>query len=284
MDDLYRQQFSDADVRLLRSAAGPTAAVDDALASPAMEAALFAHDHDDPSHGAGGGMPGAGDRMPMGVTPFLVFAVAVHRTAARLDTATFVDERWTGRTRIPVFDVGTLRTLVADPGRRYFLVELLASYTKVASGVTWTRTSRGWRRRRFSELDPGRMAELLDVVGPAERPGVLRRLGDLALFQLGVFPDHPPELTGPATDRLLRVSGLDRRQSGAVDGRQLLEALGARWYAAAVASARAAGTPVTGTLAVAGYMADHFDDARRVLNVVTDRYLFPLRDHWFGGG
>jgi hypothetical protein len=29
-------------------------------------------------------------------------------------------------------------------------------------------------------------------------------------------------------------------------------------------------------------MADHFRDARRVLNAVTDRYLFPLREQWFG--
>jgi len=29
-------------------------------------------------------------------------------------------------------------------------------------------------------------------------------------------------------------------------------------------------------------IAEHFSDARRILNVVTDRYLFPLREQWFG--
>jgi len=27
--------------------------------------------------------------------------------------------------------------------------------------------------------------------------------------------------------------------------------------------------------------SDGFGRARRILNFLTDRYLFPLRDHWF---
>ncbi len=266
---LYRQQLSDSDRRLLGSVAGAEVPVSVALGSPAVEAAVFgAENH-------------AG--VSVGVSPFLTFAIAVNRTAAALETATFVEERFAPRVRIPVFDVAELRMLLSDPARRYFLAELLASYTRVASGVTWTRTARGWRRRRFSELDPGRLAEMLEVVQPGERAGIYRRLGDLALFLLGVFPDHPPTLGGgAATDRLLRVSGVKGARFPDLGAEGLLELLGARWYAAAVASAKAAGHPVTGTLAVADHMAEHFRDARRVLNSVTDRYLFPWREQWFG--
>ena len=268
---LYLQHLSDADRRLLRTAAGGDLPVSVAFGSPAVEAVVFG--------------PDERARVSVGVSPFLAFATAVHRTAAALETVTFVEERWAPRLRIPVFDVVELRALLSEPARRYFLVELLASYTRVASGVTWTRTARGWRRRRFSELDPRRLAELLEVVEAGERPGIYRRLGDLALFLLGVFPDHPPKLgSGAATDRLLRVSGLQSDCAGELGAQALLELLGARWYAAAVASATAAGSPVTATLAVAGHMAEHFRDARRVLNAVTDRYLFPLREHWFGTG
>ena len=119
-------------------------------------------------------------------SPFLTFAVAVHRVAERLTTTTYIDE-WIGpRQRVPVFAVEPLRA-VADPLRRFFFVELLASYTHVVSGSTWVATRRGWRRRRFSELDPVQLAGLLDAVAAAERPGVLRRLGDLSLFLTGVF-------------------------------------------------------------------------------------------------
>lgn len=266
---LYRQHLSDADRQLLRATVGADVPVSVALGSPALEAVVFG-----PDERAG---------ISLGVSPFLTFATAVHRTAAALETATFVEERWAPRVRIPVFDVAALRTLLSEPARRYFFVELLASYTRVASGVTWTHTARGWRRRRFSELDPVRLAELLEVVEASERPGIYRRLGDLALFLLGVFPDHPRTLSsGAGTDRLLRASGVVADQRGEFGDETLLELLGARWYRAAVASATAAGHPVTTTLVVAGHIADHFRDARRVLNTVTDGYLFPWREQWFG--
>jgi hypothetical protein len=271
---LYRQQLTEADRQLLATVAGPDVPVDLALASPEAEAAVFGPDE----------RPRAGTGMTE-LSPFLAFAVAVHRTSAALGATTFVEERWAPRVRIPVFDADQLRELVADPVRRYFLVELLASYTRVASGVTWTRTARGWRRRRFSEMDPARLAAMLEVVDPAERPGIYRRLGDLALFLLGVFPDHPPlALGGAGGERLLRLSGVRAERVADLPSHQLFELLGARWYGAAAGSARAAGRPVTGTLAVTGYMAEHFRDARRVLNAVTDRYLFPWRQQWFADG
>jgi hypothetical protein len=268
---LYRQQLTDSDRQLLSSLVGSEVPVSVAMGLPEVEAAIFG--------------PVKWEGVSVGVSPFLAFAAAVHRTAANLETATFVEERWAPRQRIPVFDVSALRQLLSEPARRYFLVELLASYTRVASGVAWTRTSRGWRRRRFSELDPGALAQMLEVVQADERPGVYRRLGDLALFLLGVFPDHPNVLgSGAASDRLLRLSGVRADQTSDLNGPALLEQLGARWYRAAVASAAAAGHPVTSNLAVAGHMAEHFGDARRILNAVTDRYLFPWRDQWFARG
>ena len=252
----------------LASAPGPAPAggLVAALESPALEAAIFA-----------GKEEGAGAY----VSPFLAFAVAVHRTAAVLERTAFVDERIGPRRRVPVFDVAALRAMLRDPLRRYFFVELLASYTRVSSGVTWRRTALGWRRQRFSELDPVRLASLLDVVGPSERPGVYRRLGDLSLFLLGVFPDHPPVPVGAAADRLLRHGGLQAGEGEDLDGITLFERLGSTWYRAATRLATTAGVPVTGTFAVVGEVADQFQEARRVLNVVTDRYLFPLRSRWF---
>jgi hypothetical protein len=162
-----------------------------------------------------------------------------------------------------------------------FLVELLASYTRVASGVTFIRTARGWRRRRFTELDPASLAEQLEVVRPAERTGVYRRLGDLALFLLGVFPDHAPVMSGPARDRLHRLTGVRTEAREVDDAQALLAMLGARCYLAAAHSARQFGQPHTWSLDATMYMGEHFSDARRVLNAVTDRFLFPLRERWF---
>jgi hypothetical protein len=224
-------------------------------------------------------------------SPFLVFALAVHRAARELEGRTFVEE-WMGpRRRVPVLGTAELRAFLADPLRRFFLTELLASYTHVASGSVWVRTGRGWRRRRFSELDPLRLASLLEVVPEADRAGVYRRLGDLALFLTGVFPDHTAThgIQPLDVERLVRVTGVSMPEGsspaalpgsledlGPVD---LLEKLGERWYRLACAVAP---PPLVGSMQVVSEVADRFAPARRTVNFVTDRFLFPFRAQWFG--
>jgi hypothetical protein len=228
--------------------------------------------------------PGGADEPFLRASPFLTFAVAVHRAAEELGASTFTREWVAPRQRVPVFDAHVLSDFVGDPLRRLFLVELLASYTHVASGSVWVQTARGWRRRRFSELDPVRLASLLEVVDERDRPGVYRRLGDLALFLTGVFPDHTAlhGLGGVGRSRLLRSGGLTDAEPGReAGGVSVLELLGPRWYRMAVRQVRG---PLTGTMRATADMAAHFPDARRILNFVTDRFLFPFRSHWFGAG
>jgi hypothetical protein len=228
----------------------------------------------------------ADDDVVLPVSPFLAFAVIVHRAWDELQHVSHVDE-WVGpRQRLPVLGGVDLREFLASAPRRLFLTELLASYTRVASGATWVHTRRGWRRRRFSELDPVRLASLLEVVPDEERPGLYRRLGDLALFLTGVFPDHT-ELHGlgpHGEGRLLRFSGLpaDAQRvaaaaaaTGTVD---LLERLGQRWYGLATRTAH----PRTAAIGVVADVGEHFAAARRTLNYLTDRHLFVRRVDWFG--
>ncbi len=229
-------------------------------------------------------------------SPFLVFAVVVHRAAAELATTSYVAE-WIGPgRRTPLFDVERLRDFTSAAWRKFFLAELLASYTRVASGSVIIPTRRGMRRHRFSELDPVRLAGLLEVVSEAERPGIFRRLGDLALFLTGVFPDYVARRGfGPIEEgRLLRSAGTERGaggrstelnttapgvgDTGAVG---LLEVLGRRWYRAAF---ELLPTPVPESTAVVGELPERFGQARRILGFVTERFLFPNRDSWFGLG
>jgi hypothetical protein len=215
-------------------------------------------------------------------TPFLIFAVLIHRVVRDLGQASFVEE-WVGpRQRVPVFDTAGLKDFGADPLRRFFLVQLLASYTNVASGSMLVKTSRGWRRRRFSELDPMRLIELAELVPETERPSVYRRLGDLSLFLTGVFPDYAAERLiaereRRGLERALRPA--DREQSEGRDGIWLLEQLGRRAYRIAQQGADRA-APMAGVL---GEVSQNFAVARRVLNFMTDRYLYPMRRQWFGG-
>ncbi|MGO8862744.1 MAG: hypothetical protein ACLQRH_18570 [Acidimicrobiales bacterium] len=289
----YLEHFTDRDVALLQpgdarvmpggerailSRADPQE-LNELLASQRVFEAVFA-------------TPPAGDPL-LSASPFLVFAVTVHRAAAGLESVGYVSE-WLGPgRRTPVFDVDELREFMSAPWHRLFLVELLSSYTHVVSGSVVISTPRGLRRQRFSELDPVRFSSLLEVVSDVERPGVLRRLGDLALFLTGVFPDYVARNGfGPIGEgRLLRAGGITKGRPedlprepgvagfgdrGAVD---LLEHLGRRWYQTAF---ELLPHPVAENVAILGELPRCFRQARRMLGLITEQFLFAHRDRWFG--
>lgn len=271
---LYLEHLSDTDLNLIAGAgnlpdlrADPRQ-IEGVLDSPALFRALFS-------------VPGH-DPLLRG-SPFLLFAVLIHRAERDLGQASFVEE-WVGpRQRVPVFDVAELREFGADPLRRFFLAELLSSYTHVASGSVMVQTRRGWRRRRFSELDPLRLVELAELLPESERPAVYRRLGDLSLFLSGVFPDYAAERLVVERERrqLERaLTAADREQGERRDGVWLLERLGRRAYRIA----QRASDRTTAMAGVLGEVSENFAAARRMLNFLTDRYLFPLRQRWFGVG
>lgn len=271
---LYVEHLSDRDLELIARVSGVReepdeirarlrhrpSAVDELLAADGLFEAIFGEEE---SSGV----------FHVGLSPFLVFGVLVNKVAKDLAETNFVPE-WVGAgQRLPVFDVDTLREFVADGLRRYFLVEFLASFTKVASGAVWIRTNRGYRRRRFSELDPVSLAEMVDSLPPQQRAGGYRRLGDVSLFLSGIFPDHTTRNTlgEMARARLARSAGIDEDRALSDEGEvRFFEIVGPGWYGRAIEAA----SMVTG--AGPEYLrdvAEHFTDARRVLNLLSDRYL-----------
>lgn len=258
----YLEHLGEADLAFLAAATGEgpprdPEQVQRLLRSPRVFEALFGREGEEPMVHA---------------TPFLAFAVLVEKVAVDLEHATFVEE-WLGPGRtVPVFDTAALREFLAPPRHRLYLAELLTSYTRVASGSIWYRTPRGWRRRRYSELDPLRLAELLELAPEQERPWILRRLGDLGLFLSGVFPEHVA--THPLQPRHLRRIGRvlgaeeppDELALSGAGGVLQLEWMGRRAY----------------RLAELPELASGFGQARRVLNVLTGRHLYARRERWFG--
>ncbi len=204
------------------------------------------------------------------VSPFLLFAVMVHAAAAELRDASYVND-WTGpKSRLPVFDVAPLREFVEAPGRMFFLVTLLESFVVPAAPPV-----------PADPLDLADMAPWYDQALPGDRAALLRMMGDLSLFTAGVFPDHAgPQLMG-AMDAVRLGGTVDMAAEeilGLFDcgslspGLDALESLGSRWYASAVDAGSAP--------AVVSDVASRFRAARRVLNHVSDNYLYGLEINW----
>jgi hypothetical protein len=287
----YASQLSNADLMLLASVAGPaagggrpsggsgTADASSLRADPAALLRLLEHPG---LFRAVLGPAQAGRGWAVPASPFLVFAVLVQRAAAELASMDHVPERTGPRQQVPLFDAPALREFLAAPARRLFLAELLASFTRGASGRYRVAAGGRTRTRRFSELDPVRLAGLLDAVPDAERPGIYRRLGDVTLFLTGVFPGYATaRALGPVgAARLVRAAGLppaEQDRLAGPPGIELWEYLGTRWYRAA----RDLAPVSTARVRVVGDVADRFRQARRVLNHLADRYLLAPGNPWF---
>jgi hypothetical protein len=289
----YLARLSDADLRALVHADSVTAdraaariealhrqpaLLLDALDRPATSAAVL-NLASAAGPGAAPGRSGASDRFAL-ISPFLLFAAAIHRTAADLAGASYAPERTAPRRRIPLFDGGRLTAYLAAPRHRLFLADLLASFARISGGVVLAPD--GQHRRRWNDADPHRLAVLLAATPAAQRSPVWRRLGDLALFLAGVFPDAAERLVPDeaAASRLARRTlpeaapdmPLERLPEGGAP--DLIEWLGTRWYEQA---ARHEAGDAARDLRD---RAEQFRPARRVLNTATDRYLLPYSAGW----
>jgi len=222
------------------------------------------------------------------VTPVLVFAAIIHRGAGDIGDIAHVPERFGSGLVVPVFDGEQLARFASSQANRLFLVELLGSYTKVMSGPQWVRSRGRWRRRRFSEMNPAQLAAMAADIPLEDRAGAYRRLGDLALFLNGVFPDHSVRLTLSSIEleRILRSipdhhrdrhRAVQRLLTDRVDGvGPVLAALGPLWYQLA---ADLVSLPTMS--AQLAHVAERFDQARRFLSFTTDRWLWNQRDKLF---
>ncbi len=201
------------------------------------------------------------------VSPALLFSVIAHRVAVELAQSEYVED-WAGpNSRLPVFDVSPLREFLSDPGRVMFLVRLLESFVVPSLPPV-----------PADPLDLVDMASWVDVALPGDRAHLLRRLGDLALFQAGVFPDRVGSSPLPVGDAKKLGATLDLTADEVLDlcsatsmspGLDALDHLGAGWYGAA--HRESVDSPP-----VVSDVAQRFSSARRVLNVLSDRYLHQV--------
>lgn len=274
---LYVEHLSQQDILVLAETAGLGSSelerllgerpgvIDDLLASPRLYDKIF----------------GAPDEvLDPGVSTFLTFGTLVNRSAHDLQAMSHVAE-WSGPgKRLPVFDVEPMREFLEDGLRRFFLTEFLNSFTTVASGSYLVKTRSGFQRRRFSELDLGRMAEMVELLPPIERAGGYRRLGDIALFLSGVFPDHAATHPLAPTQRHLVASSAAIKAVDALiedGGLRFLDTAGAGWYRRAAEETVETNRSGSGFLRV---LSDRFGEARRILNFMADRYLFHRQLGW----
>lgn len=199
------------------------------------------------------------------VSPFVLFSVLLRQARRDLADRSFVLET-EGRDRIPVFAADQLRALLGDGEMRDYLAEMLASFVRTHTATVYFRRRGAWYRHRFSDLDLDDLAALAEWVEEEFRFPFYKRLGDVALFIPGVFPEHAPPRGQMPRGRRGRRSLEDYEEAGR------------HFYGLAAAHPAAGGTGYSGVL---GRLREQITLVRRLLNFLSDRYLNPQKMHWF---
>ena len=167
---LYREHLSQRDFELLAQTAGTDdaalkqrmlerpEAIDELLASRRLFEMIF-----DPSR----------ELADPGASSFLSFAALVNRSASDLHDAPTSPS---GPARASV-SRSSMSTVFASFSMmelvRFFLIEFLNSFTTVASGTFRGAERQGLRQRRFSELDPVALAEMVELLPLPSGPGAI---------------------------------------------------------------------------------------------------------------
>jgi len=200
------------------------------------------------------------------ITPRFFFEVLLRRALREIETHTYTVER-TASQKIPVFDSQEVVQFLSNKTVLKYLADMLSSFTRVESFTVPVRIGKGtWRKFRFSDMDIDSLARLCETVDEERRFGFYKRIADLCLFILGMFPEFVTSDYGySATDRV-RSRPLRRLRKSAEE----YEEEGRRFYKLAGEHENARMLELDNVL---WQLHSKFNLAKKPLNYISERYL-----------
>jgi hypothetical protein len=196
----------------------------------------------------------------------LFFEILLARAVAELAQGSFTLEK-TSTMRIPVFDAKAVVDLLSDRGLIRYLAHMLSSFTKSESYTISFRASKGtWRKVRFSDMDFQSLLSLSQAVNEEHRFGLYKRIADMCLFLLGIFPGYVErQYRYPQSGDLRPAVGAQPRIRP-----EQYEEEGKKFYRLAAAH------PSAGELHLSEVfwtLHEHFLKAKKPLNFISEHYL-----------
>ena len=199
------------------------------------------------------------------VSPYLMFSVLLRRVRRDLEGRSFMFERDERGKRIPVFEASQATQLLSEAVTREYLIEMLCSFVRTNTSLVYWKERGAWQKRKFSDLDIDDMIALCQLVDPALKPRLYKRVADISLFLTGIYPDRSSFFTRRPRSRFTRALAVAD-----------YEREGRRFY---LLAAREPEPPWPGS--VFKDLAQKFTLAREALNTLNDYYLQTLRARYF---
>ncbi len=208
------------------------------------------------------------------ISPALYFEILLRRTAMDLQQIGYTLEK-TSTMKVPVFDTEDVVELLTEEALVTYLADMLSSFTKVESYAISFKGKKGiWRKVRFNDLDIHSLMFFCEVVRDEFKFGFYKRIADICLFILGIFPDYAERDHRYPFSGQLRPKIRDRTRISP----EAYEKEGQKFYRLAAEHLSAKELNLS---EVFWALHGNFQKARKPLNFIAEHYLQYKRQKLF---
>jgi hypothetical protein len=208
----------------------------------------------------------------LNLSPQLLFAVLLIRAREDLRTRPFTFEKASNKMMV-IFDTKLILELLARKPVLAYLSQMLASFVRIRSfSVTMPVRPGIWRRYSFSDFDVESLLRFGEVADASRRFAIYKRIADLCLFTVGIFPQYlmPTTVGQGNTRRVVRNREKKRMED--------YNECGKHYYKQA---ARLPDPGAEEAREVLSELSEKFEIAAKPLGFLADHYLGPLRTKAF---
>ncbi|MBW1690568.1 MAG: hypothetical protein JRI71_12605 [Deltaproteobacteria bacterium] len=215
------------------------------------------------------------DEVFLKISPGLFFEILLRNAAKDLEKTSYTLEK-TNTMKIPVFDTQDVIKLLSEESLLIYLAEMLSSFTKIQSYSITFRIRKGiWKKIRFNDMDIVSLMNFCEAVEDEYRLGFYKRIADICLFILGIFPDYAErDYRYPFSGELrphirgkLRISPEEYEQEGR------------KFYKLAAEHQSVKEMDLSEVFWI---LHSNFQKAKKPLNFIAEHYLHYRRDTFFG--
>jgi len=213
------------------------------------------------------------EEIEVKISPQLFFEVLLRRAQQELERIGYTAE-WAGSQRVPVFDTTKVLDFLGKEMVVEYLAALLASFTKIESFTLRIRVKHGvWRKVTFSEMDIDSLKILCERVDEESRFIFYKRIAEVCLFLVGVFPEYI-QFKPPSVPKKLSPEILSKIRKPLEE----YEEEGKKFYQLAAKHKKAKSTGFAG---IFSELSDNFNLAKKPLDFISYQYLRVRKSKWF---
>jgi hypothetical protein len=208
------------------------------------------------------------------ISPRLFFEIILRKTKKEFEKSGWTVEK-VGQSKIPVFDKYKMASFVSDESILEYLSNMLCTFTRTESFTIPIRVRKGiWRKIRFSDMDIDSLIRLSSITEEANRFYYYKRIADLGIFILGVFPEYIAQGYRYPHSKNLRPKLAGRIRRSEDEYRKEAK----RYYSLAAVQNN---SYITGLSSVLSKMENNIGLAVKILDFITQHYLHITKYNFF---